>query len=158
MPLGSLPPGTDYAECARGGDLTWHGPGQLVAYPIFKIRDLGAHLRGLEGALIAVLAELGVRGFAREGAAGVWVEAEGTQRKIASLGVAVRKWVTYHGIALNVVNDSRGFGAISPCGFAPEVMTRLADLVPEAAAGDWRPRIEARLSGALARFPAGERR
>jgi lipoate-protein ligase B len=170
MPLGALPPGTTYAECSRGGDLTWHGPGQLVVYPIFKIRDLGAYLRDLERIAITVIQGLApeLRAFSRENSAGVWVEKRSggstlspgarmaptmqpseiddtkvAPLKIASLGIAVRKWVTYHGLALNCVNDRAGFDLISPCGYAPEVMTRLADHValgPDS--GDWRKRVE----------------
>lgn len=162
VPLGALPAGTAYAECARGGDLTWHGPGQLVVYPIFKIHDLGVYLRGLERAAITVVETLApeLHAFSRENSAGVWVEKRSpgstlqtmgdaplkadTQKiaplKIASLGIAVRKWVTYHGLSLNCVNDSSGFALISPCGYAPEVMTRLADFIP--LGGDWRARVE----------------
>lgn len=142
---GPLPAGIAFAESERGGDLTYHGPGQLVIYPICKLdgqgfgpaRDVAAYLRRFEGLVIESIAEWSGRtaqGFAREGATGVWVrkigESEDLARKIASMGIAVRRWVTYHGLALNCVNDLKPFHLISPCGFAPEVMTRLEDWVP----------------------------
>lgn len=162
MPLVQpLPEGIEYCESERGGDLTYHGPGQLVVYPIWKIRDLGAYLRGLESAFIEVLGELGLRSEPRENATGVWVG----ERKVASIGVAVRKWVTYHGVALNVVNDLKPFHLISPCGFAPEVMTSLAELLPErsewrdgaGASSSWRVELEERVGRALVQvsYPKG---
>lgn len=154
MPLlAPLPAGTEFAESERGGDLTWHGPGQLVIYPIVKLdgsgfgphHDVAGILRKLESVLIAELAGLGLRAEMRENATGVWVG----ERKVASIGIAVRKWVTWHGIAINVVNDMAGFGLISPCGFQPEVMTSLAELAPEWArevGAGWRGDLEQRLS------------
>ena len=111
----------------RGGEATYHNPGQLVAYPILKLegsaRDLHAYLRNLEEVLIRVLADFGLPGERRAGATGVWIQ--GREKKIASIGVAVSSWVTYHGIALNVCNDLNGFARIHPCGFSAEVMTSL---------------------------------
>jgi lipoyl(octanoyl) transferase len=143
----ALPSGMAFSESERGGDLTYHGPGQLVIYPIVKINhDIGAFLRGFEQ---IVIDELGVRGLtaeARESATGVWVG----DRKIASMGIAVRKWVTYHGLAINIVNDLQPFHLISPCGFAPEVMTRVSDLLQ--VGEDWRADWEGALA---ARLPSG---
>jgi lipoate-protein ligase B len=114
-------------EVERGGEATWHGPGQLVGYPILELpegrRDLHRYLRDLEQALIDTLAELGVSAARRAGLTGVWVG----ERKIASIGVAVRRWVTWHGFALNVDADLASFRAFRPCGLDPDVMTRLAD-------------------------------
>lgn len=143
-PVG-LPPEIEFKDSERGGDLTYHGPGQLVIYPICKLdgkgfgpdHDVAAYLRKLEGALISVLGKLDLKASSKENAAGVWVG----DRKIASLGVAVRKWITYHGAAINIVNDLQPFQLISPCGFQSEVMTRLSDLKPEFVSfcnGDWR--------------------
>ncbi len=101
----------------RGGDITYHGPGQLVAYPIVSLdrrRDLHAYLRFLEDVLIAVAARHGLTAARREGLTGIWVD----NRKLAAIGVAVRRWVTMHGIALNVAPDLRHFGGIVPCGIA----------------------------------------
>ncbi|TAG28301.1 MAG: lipoyl(octanoyl) transferase LipB, partial [Verrucomicrobia bacterium] len=101
----------------RGGDVTYHGPGQLVAYPIVRLdqrRDLHAYLRLLEDVLIATAACYGVRASRREGLTGIWI----AERKLAAIGVSVRRWVTLHGIALNVAPNLRHFGGIVPCGIA----------------------------------------
>lgn len=115
-------------DVERGGQTTYHGPGQLVAYPIIHLAErglsVGAYLRRLEGAVVAVLAGLGLDGERREGAAGVWCGG----RKVASEGVAVKGWVSYHGTALNCDLDLAAFAAIRPCGFDPEVMTSLSQL------------------------------
>ena len=111
-------------EVERGGQATYHGPGQLVVYPIVKLRpdrhDLHAWMRALEQGVIDVLAPLGIRAGRREGATGVWVDG---QRKICSIGVAASRWVTYHGLALNVDTELAHFMAIAPCGFEAGVMT-----------------------------------
>jgi lipoyl(octanoyl) transferase len=113
----------------RGGDVTYHGPGQLVAYPIFHLReserDLHRYLRGLEEAVLRTLADFGIAGTRRPGQTGVWTAEETAPRKLASIGVAVRKWVTLHGLALNVSTDLARFGAIHPCGFNASVMTSM---------------------------------
>jgi lipoate-protein ligase B len=118
-------------EVERGGDLTWHGPGQLVGYPIVDLQELGLgvreYLRELEGALIDALAEHDLPAGRREGATGVWVAAH----KIASIGVAVRRHVTCHGFALNVHPDLQEFHRIRPCGFDPQVMTSMQKLLGE---------------------------
>lgn len=115
-------------EVERGGEDTWHGPGQLVGYPIVNLRDLGLGVRqymeALEQALIEALAEHDVTAGRRPDGTGVWVGA----RKIASLGVAVRRSVTCHGFALNVAPDLRDFALIQPCGFAPGVMTSMREV------------------------------
>lgn len=101
----------------RGGDITYHGPGQIVGYPIVSLdarRDLHAYLRFIEEALIASLAGFGLTATRREGLTGIWIE----RRKIAAIGVAVRRWVAYHGFALNVDPDLAHFGGIVPCGIA----------------------------------------
>ncbi|MDF1799114.1 MAG: lipoyl(octanoyl) transferase LipB [Planctomycetota bacterium] len=117
-------------EVERGGEATWHGPGQLVAYPLQLLgegrRDLHAYLRDLEQVVIRTLAAFGVEGRREPGLTGVWI---GPQ-KVASIGVAVRRWVTWHGIALNLTNDLAGFRRFHPCGLDAGLMTRLADHVP----------------------------
>jgi lipoyl(octanoyl) transferase len=114
----------------RGGDVTYHGPGQLVAYPIFLLReaerDLHRYLRGLEEAVIRTLGDFGIAGTRRPGFTGVWTSSESAPHKLASIGVAVRKWVTLHGLALNVNTDLARFAAIHPCGFDASVMTSMA--------------------------------
>lgn len=110
--------GIEVANTNRGGDITYHGPGQLVGYPILSIdshRDLHAYLRFLEDVLIKTLGSLGLAADRREGKTGIWL---GT-RKIAAIGVAVRRWVTYHGFALNVHPNLAHFAGIVPCGIAP---------------------------------------
>ena len=114
----------------RGGDVTFHGPGQIVAYPIFLLRegerDLHRYLRGLEEAIIRTVADLGVEAVRISGRTGVWTGSGQNARKLASIGVAVRKWVTMHGLALNVTTDLPRFAAINPCGFPASVMTSMA--------------------------------
>lgn len=117
--------GIDIAETDRGGKVTYHGPGQLVGYPIARIDDVVAYVRTLERALVAALAEEGVPARARpeDGPdfTGVWVQ----ERKIASIGVHVAKGVTTHGFAVNVENDLQPFGWIVPCGLEGVRMTSL---------------------------------
>jgi len=111
----------------RGGKVTYHNPGQLVFYPIIYFpevaRDLHLFMRRLEEVLSLTLNEFGIVGEPRPGATGVWVAGE--YRKIASIGVAMKSWVSYHGAALNVCNDLSGFQRISPCGFSADVMTSM---------------------------------
>ena len=114
-------------EINRGGQATWHGPGQLVAYPILNLserkRDLHAYLRFLEEVIILTSAHYGVAAERKEGLTGVWVG----ERKMASLGVGVRKWISMHGLALNVTAASlTAFQHITPCGIAGVEMTALA--------------------------------
>jgi lipoate-protein ligase B len=122
------PPGVAVHRVSRGGQVTYHGPGQFVAYPILQLegaaRDVGRYLRDLEAVIIDALAQLGIPAGRRTGMTGVWV---GT-RKIASIGVGLRRWVTFHGFALNVACDLRYFGAIVPCGIAGCEMTSIAAL------------------------------
>jgi len=110
----------------RGGQVTYHGPGQLVGYPIIDLRahrpDVRWYVRTLESVLIAALGDVGIRAERRDGLTGVWVG----PRKVASIGVAIRRWVTWHGFALNVGADLAGFGAITPCGIEGVVMTSVA--------------------------------
>ena len=118
--------GIDVFEIERGGDVTYHGPGQLVGYPIFDLaahrKDLHWFLRQMEEALFAALARFGVAGERRAGYTGVWTGG----RKIASIGIHVRQWVTWHGFALNVTADLSAFDLIVPCGIPGVVMTSLA--------------------------------
>jgi lipoyl(octanoyl) transferase len=127
LPAGALSTrGVGVVEVERGGDATFHGPGQLVGYPVLDLRehreDLHWYLRQLEGVLITALAELGVPGERNPGLTGVWTRG----RKIASIGIHVKQWVTFHGFALNVTTDLRGFDLIVPCGIDGVVMTSVA--------------------------------
>ena len=112
-------------EIERGGDVTYHGPGQLVGYPIIDLtrhrQDLHWYLRQLEEVLIRALSTFGVSGKRVEGYTGVWVD----DRKIASIGVHVTRWVTFHGFALNVSTDLADFDLIVPCGIEAVQMTSL---------------------------------
>jgi lipoyl(octanoyl) transferase len=109
----------------RGGQATYHGPGQLVGYPVLHLdlfgRDLHDYLRFLEEVLITLMAHHGVRGQRVEGKTGVWVQ----DRKIASLGVGVRKWISMHGFAINICGDMSPFNHITPCGLLGVTMTSL---------------------------------
>jgi len=123
--------GVELFEVERGGDITFHGPGQLVGYPIFDLKrhrkDLHWYLRQVEQALIKALTEFGLRGTRVDGYTGVWVYAgDGSARKIASIGVHARDWVTWHGFALNVTTDLRYFDLIVPCGIVDVAMTSVA--------------------------------
>jgi lipoate-protein ligase B len=117
--------GVAVRECGRGGDVTWHGPGQLVGYPVLLLeparRDAHRFLRDLEEVLILALGDLGLAAGRVEGKTGVWVE----DRKIASIGVRFSSWVTSHGFALNVHGPLDGFGAIVPCGLQGVRMTSI---------------------------------
>jgi lipoate-protein ligase B len=117
--------GIAVVETNRGGEATYHGPGQLVAYPIIDLRrrgrDLHRYLRDLEAWLVGLCSFYGVPAHADSPHTGVWVE----DRKIASIGIAVRQWVAYHGVALNVTTDLTQFGLIVPCGLRGVTMTSL---------------------------------
>jgi lipoyl(octanoyl) transferase len=128
--------GVELFEVERGGDITFHGPGQLVGYPIIDLKrhrkDLHWYLRQVEGALIDAVAEFGLTGQRVERYTGVWVAIVGSgnghagPRKIASIGVHARDWVTWHGFALNVNTDLRYFELIVPCGISDVTMTSVA--------------------------------
>ncbi len=122
-------------EIERGGDVTYHGPGQLVAYPIVMLedgeRDLHKFLRNLEEAVIKTCARVGLVADREPGKTGVWTSTELGRKKLCSMGIACRKWVTFHGLALNVTTDLSYFRRINPCGFEASVMSSLATLVPD---------------------------
>jgi len=140
--------GVEVFEVARGGDVTWHGPGQLVGYPIVDLAgrgrpDVRAFLRRVEAVLGAALGELGVAAETREGWTGVFVAGARPARKIASIGIGVRGWVTWHGFALNVDCDLAGFEAIVPCGLHGIEMTSAARELGAAAPRDLMERARA---------------
>lgn len=111
----------------RGGQMTYHGPGQLVGYPIIDLRararDIQRYLRNLEEVLILTLADFGIAASRHSGLTGVWVR----EKKIASIGIAIKRWVSYHGFALNVSIDLSFFRAIQPCGLDGSVMTSMSE-------------------------------
>lgn len=125
--------GIELCETDRGGDITYHGPGQLVCYPIV---DLNAHklklhdyVRLLEASVIDTLAHYGVSGETEAGATGVWVRVGSDLQKVCAIGVRVRRWVTMHGLAINVATDLGHFGLIVPCGLAGRPVTSLRALL-----------------------------
>ncbi len=124
--LGNTPLPHPVEEINRGGQATFHGPGQLVGYFIFDLQkltpDLHFFLRWIEESLIEVLSVYGLSAQRRKGLTGVWID----DRKIASIGVGVRRWVTMHGFGLNVGPDLSGFAAITPCGISGVTMTSLS--------------------------------
>jgi len=123
--------GVDVVEIERGGDVTWHGPGQLVAYPIFRLQakkqPLHAYVAALEEAIIDTLDELGIESYRSEGKTGVWTDSG----KIAAIGVAAARRVVWHGLALNVTTDMQGFSLIVPCGLVGNTVTSIERLLPE---------------------------
>lgn len=120
-----------FFQTNRGGDITYHGPGQLVGYPIFDLeqfyRDIGRYLRELEEVIILTLQEYGLKGERSAGETGVWLDPEikGRARKICAMGVRCSRWVTMHGFALNVSNDLSYFNHIVPCGIPDKTVTSL---------------------------------
>jgi lipoate-protein ligase B len=117
----------DLFEVERGGDITFHGPGQLIAYPIIDLnshgRDLHRYLRDLENLVIATLSDLGLEADVKKGLTGVWIK----DAKLAAIGVAVSRWVTYHGLALNVNTDLDYFKLIVPCGITQYKVSSIAE-------------------------------
>lgn len=135
----------------RGGDITYHGPGQLVAYPILDLNalmlNLHEYMRLLEQAVIDTCAAFGVEARREAGATGVWVEHDGALAKIAAMGVRVRRWITMHGLAVNVTTDLRHFQLIVPCGLVGRPVTSLAQILGDA--GPSMAEVKAELFGAL---------
>jgi lipoyl(octanoyl) transferase len=140
--------GVEVFEVERGGDVTFHGPGQLVGYPVLDLRhhreDLHWYLRRLEAGLIGALGDLGVPAGPNPGLTGVWTRG----RKIASIGIHVKQWVTFHGFALNVSTDLSYFDLIVPCGIRDVTMTSVAAELGRADAGLlWEQTRQAVISG-----------
>ncbi len=124
--------GTPVVDVDRGGKITWHGPGQLVGYPLVRLGepvDVVAHVRRLEGILIEVLAAFDVAGYRVEGRSGVWVRRPLSEDKIAAIGVRVQRGVTMHGFALNCDNSLLPFSQIVPCGITDAGVTTLSEVV-----------------------------
>jgi len=127
--------GIEVLETGRGGDITYHGPGQLVGYPIISLKpdrcDVHKYVRDLEEVLIRTAADYGIAGRRIEGLTGVWVQAENTEsaQKLAAIGVRISRWVTSHGFALNVTTNLEHFSWIVPCGIADSGVTSMARLL-----------------------------
>ncbi|MBW1637947.1 lipoyl(octanoyl) transferase LipB [Microbacterium resistens] len=138
--------GTPVIDVDRGGKITWHGPGQLVGYPIVRLVepvDVVAHVRRIERTLIDVLRDFGVDGYQVEGRSGVWVRRPLSEDKVAAIGVRVQQGVTMHGFAINADNTLAGFRGIIPCGISDAGVTTVSE-----ASG--RPTSPADLAGAVA--------
>ena len=150
--------GTPVIDVDRGGKITWHGPGQLVGYPIVELPnpvDVVAYVRRMEEVLIEVCAELGVRAGQVAGRSGVWLPAvdRGPERKIAAIGIRVAQGVTLHGFSLNCNPDLSWYGRIVPCGIADAGITSLtAELGREVSVADALPVVEALLPGLVAAY------
>jgi len=128
--------GVTVHETGRGGDVTYHGPGQLVGYPIIDLKpdrcDVHVYVRDLEEVLIRAISTFGVTGTRVKGLSGVWVGEPGGEKKIAAIGVRISRWITSHGFALNVATDLRHFRLIVPCGIADRGVTSLEQEVGHA--------------------------
>lgn len=141
-------------EAGRGGEYTYHGPGQRVAYVMMDLKkrqsapDIRKYVWQLEEWIIRALDVLGVKGERRQGRIGIWVDTPQGEKKIAALGVRVRHWITFHGISINVDPDLSHFGGIVPCGISDYGVTSLKELT--GAYGDFGPLDEA-LAGVWAR-------
>ena len=120
-------------ETGRGGDVTYHGPGQLVGYPVFDLKpdrcDVHRYVRDLEAALIAALREFGIDARRVRGLTGVWVGPAGEEEKLAAIGVRISRWITSHGFALNVSNELGHFDLIVPCGIADRRVTSIEKIL-----------------------------
>ena len=126
------PGGIPVHQTGRGGQWTWHGPGQRVAYVMLDLQrrnpDVRAYVHALEGWIIDVLASFGIDAQRRDGHPGIWVDGDGRMDKVAAIGVRISRWVTWHGIAVNLDPSMDGFGAIIPCGVRDGGVTSLRKL------------------------------
>jgi lipoyl(octanoyl) transferase len=152
--------GTPVIDVDRGGKITWHGPGQLVGYPIVRLPDpvdVVAHVRRMEGVLIEVCAEFGLPTTRVEGRSGVWIRADerGPDRKVAAIGIRVAQGVTLHGFAINCNPDLTWFDRIVPCGISDAGVTSLSkELGRDVPVADVLPVVEQHLPDLLATVPA----
>jgi len=151
--------GTPVIDVDRGGKITWHGPGQLVGYPIVRLRepmDVVAHVRRLEGLLMDVLRPRGVDGYRVEGRSGVWVRRPLSEDKVAAIGVRVQRGVTMHGFAINCDNTLAGFRGIIPCGITDAGVTTVSEVVgADVAPVDLVDAVSSVFAAAYAGEPAG---
>jgi lipoyl(octanoyl) transferase len=145
-------------KTGRGGQYTYHGPGQRVAYVMLDLtkhgRDVGCHVWRLEEWMIRVLARFGIAGERREGRIGVWVARGDREDKIGAIGVRVRRWVTYHGVALNVDPDLANYAGIVPCGIAGHGITSMAALGIKATMADVDAALRATFDDVFTAGPA----
>ena len=147
--------GTPVIDVDRGGRITWHGPGQIVGYPIVRLEkrnEVVGFVRTLEEGLIETLAEFGIHGISIAGKTGVWIKDESSERKISAIGVRVAKGVTMHGFALNVCPDLSKFDSIIPCGMPEAETTSMAkELNRTISIAEVTPVLEKHLVKALAK-------
>lgn len=147
--------GTPVIDVDRGGRITWHGPGQLVGYPIIRLEkknELVGFVRNLEEAIIETLAEFGITGISIAGKTGVWIKDERSERKICAIGIRVAKGVTMHGFALNVCPDLSHFNQIVPCGMPEAETTSMEkELNRTISIAEVTPILQAHMVKALAR-------
>lgn len=150
--------GTPVIDVDRGGKITWHGPGQLVGYPIVRLAkptELVGFVREIESAIIAICAELGIRGERISGRSGVWVCDQQGDRKIAAIGIRVASGVSMHGFAINVNPDLSNFNRIVPCGISDAAVTSIArELNQDVRVDDVLPIIEKRFYETLMKVSA----
>lgn len=128
--------GVEVVQSDRGGDITFHGPGQLVVYPIVRLNDhrlsVGGYVRALENSVIEALALLGITAHREQGAVGIWVgDTPETSAKICAIGVRIRRGVSLHGLALNITTDLRYFNLIVPCGLTGRAVTSISEILGE---------------------------
>src|ERR1700741_2998654 len=150
--------GVELHATDRGGDITYHGPGQIVGYPIVNLanikRDVGWYVRTLEETMIRPSADFGVTSYRVPGKTGIWVRAGDTEEKLAAIGVHISRWVTSHGFAYNVSTDLRYFDLIVPCGIADRKATSLEKLLSRSVALDEvKPRLTHHLSDLFSLAP-----
>jgi lipoyl(octanoyl) transferase len=150
--------GAKVLDVDRGGKITWHGPGQLVGYPIVKLRnphELVGFVREIEAGLIKVCSEFGITGVRVDGRSGVWIVDENGERKIAAIGIRVASGTSMHGFALNVNPDLSSFDAIVPCGISDAAVTSLAhELGRDITLDEVTPAVEKFLYEALTKVSA----
>jgi lipoyl(octanoyl) transferase len=138
--------GVELHSTNRGGDITYHGPGQIVGYPVLNLdkikRDVGWYVRTLEEAMIRASADLGITAYRIAGKTGIWVQAGAKEEKLAAIGVHISRWVTSHGFAYNVSTDLRYFDLIVPCGIPDRKATSLEKLLSRSVSlGEVKPRL-----------------
>ena len=150
--------GVAFEATNRGGDITYHGPGQIVGYPVLNLngikRDVGWYVRTLEEAMIRASADFAVPAFRVAGKTGIWVQAGASEEKLAAIGIHLSRWVTSHGFAFNVSTDLRYFDLIIPCGISDRKATSLEKLLSRCVSIDEvKSRLTHHLAGLLARSP-----
>jgi len=161
VPAELVDPRFEVIQTGRGGRYTYHGPGQRLAYVLLDLRkrgrDVHAFVHALEGWVIAALGDFGVEAWAVPGRIGIWTrDIDGAEAKIGAIGVRIRRWVTMHGLAVNLDPDLSHFGGIVPCGIADYGVTSLARLGVPVAQGAWDEALQRRAGEFLGAFASSE--